>query len=196
MAAWTEPVGHWEPAIDVESHARELAAHSNHLGQWPPEDFETTPTDCYHGAGEYWLTQHGVGAVRFFADRPEYFAYPDLHGDREWFERVVRQSWMPAIYQVWHRQVIHAAAVVHLDTRRLILLVGATGAGKSTLAYGLGREAGWQMVSDDTLAFAHDGNNLEFFPIRPYARLREHTAARSTAGRAFRRSRFDGRLGR
>lgn len=177
MKDWTEPVGHWEPAIDVESHARRVAAHSAHIGQWPPEEFETTPTDCYRSAGEYWLMQAGVGAVRFLEERPEFFAYPDHRADFNWFHRVVRNSWMPAVYQIWRRQVIHAAAVVHVATRRLILLVGSTGTGKSTLAYGLGREPGWQMIADDTLAFACDDGRVDFFPIRQYARLRRQTAA-------------------
>ena len=60
---------------------------------------------------------------------------------------------MPAVYQVWGRQVLHASAVAQNGTGRVLGFTGPSGAGKSTIAYGLGQRAGWAHVADDTLAF-------------------------------------------
>jgi hypothetical protein len=147
------------------------------LSQWAPAPFESAPTDCFKVDQTYWVWQAGVGGLRFVADRPEFFAFPTSEVEPAWFKRVVLHSWLPAIYQVWGRQVLHASAVVRSEAGELAAFVGTSGAGKSTIAYSLGRRAGWRMVSDDTLAFACEGEHLELYPLRQEVRLRVATAA-------------------
>src|SRR5579863_108747 len=108
-APWTEPKAHWEPPLDSEAHLRWLAAHGTRICQWPPAPSETAPTDCFQIDQTFWLWQAGVGGLRFRADRPEFFAFPSSGSNLAWFERVVMHSWLPAIYQVWGRQVLHAS---------------------------------------------------------------------------------------
>jgi hypothetical protein len=173
---WTEPVAHWEPALDSPSQSKWLADHGVRLGQWAPAPFETSPTDCFKVDQTYWLWQPGVGGIRFRADRLEFFAFPCPEAKPAWFEQVVTRSWLPAIYQVWGRQVVHASAVVHETSGDVLAFVGPTGAGKSTVAYGLSRRPGWRMVADDTLAFSGAEGCVVLHPLRQVVRLRPATA--------------------
>ena len=50
--------------------------------------------------------------------------------------------------------MLHASAVACAASGRTVAFTGATHAGKSTTAYGMGRRPGWQPVCDDTLAFS------------------------------------------
>lgn len=126
---------------------------------------------------EYWLWQAGVGGLQVFADRPEFVAYRSADVGREWFERLVQRSWLPAVYQVWGRQVLHASAACRRDSATAVAFVGTTGAGKSTLAYALGRRPAWQQLSDDSLAFSRRGEAVSLHPLRNDVRLRPATVA-------------------
>lgn len=174
---WTEPIAHWESARNSAVHVGWLAAHGTLVCRWPAAPFEAAPTDCFKVDQTFWLWQAGVGGIRFRADRPEFFAFPSSDVNPAWFERVVLHSWLPAIYQVWGRQVLHASAVVKEQSGELSAFVGPSGAGKSTIAYSLGRRAGWRMVSDDTVAFSCAGGRLALYPLRQSVRLRPATAA-------------------
>lgn len=176
MGPWIEPVAHWEPPLDSAAHAKWLAQQGSRICQWAPAPFEASPTDCFKVDQTYWLWQGGVGGIRFQADLPEFFAFPSPDVEPVWFHQVVTRSWLPAIYQVWGRQVVHASAVVREATGAVVAFVGPSGAGKSTVAYGLGRRDGWQMVSDDTLAFSCVGGLVALHPLRQVVRLRPSTA--------------------
>jgi hypothetical protein len=174
---WTEPQAHWERALDSAAQSQWLEEHGVRLSQWAPAPFERTPTDCFKVDHTYWLWQAGVGGLRFAIDRPEFFAFPASDVEPAWFKRLVLRSWLPAIYQVWGRQVLHASAVVRSERGELAAFVGTSGAGKSTIAYSLGRRAGWRMVCDDTLAFSCEGERIALYPLRQEFRLRVATAA-------------------
>jgi hypothetical protein len=176
VGPWTEAVAHWEPALDSAAQSRWLAQEGVRLCQWAPTPFESSPTDCFQVDQTYWLWQAGVGGIRFTAEFPEFFAFPCPDVDPAWFTQVVTRSWLPAIYQVWGRQVVHASAVAREKSGRVVAFVGPSGAGKSTVAYGLGRRAGWQMVSDDTLAFSRIDGRVALHPLRQTVRLRPATA--------------------
>jgi hypothetical protein len=177
VASWTTPTAHWEPPVNSASHSKWLVEHGELLGRWDPAPFETSPTDYYRVDAAYWLWQAGVGGLRFSADAPAYFACPCEGADLAWFRQVVTRSWLPAIYQVWGRQVLHASAVMSVARSEVTAFVGPSGAGKSTLAYGLGLREGWRMVADDTLAFAVASGSVSLFPLRQEVRLRAPTAA-------------------
>jgi DNA polymerase III delta prime subunit len=81
------------------------------------------------------------------------------------------------VYPVWGRQVLHASAVVRSADGSVLAFAGPTGAGKSTLAYALAMRPGWTQLSDDTLAFACEGDDLVLHPLQNDARLRPATAA-------------------
>jgi hypothetical protein len=172
----TEPVAHWEPALDSPSQSKWLTDNGVRLGQWAPAPSETSPTDCFKVDQTYWLWQPGVGGIRFRADRLEFFAFPCPEVEPAWFEQVVTRSWLPAIYQVWGRQVVHASAVVREASGDVLAFVGPTGAGKSTVAFSLGRRAGWRMVADDTVAFSRAAGRAVLHPVRQVIRLRPATA--------------------
>jgi hypothetical protein len=183
---WMEPIAHWESALDSAVQSRWLAEHGTRVCQWAPTPFEASPTDCFQIDRTFWLWQAGVGGIRFRSDLPEFFAFPSSDADPAWFERVVLHSWLPAIYQVWGRQVLHASAVLREPGGEVIAFVGPSGAGKSTIAYSLGRRSGWRMVCDDTLAFSCDGPGIALYPLRQEVRLRPATSARyGRAGEVF-----------
>jgi len=92
--------------------------------------------------------------ISFFEDRPQLTAFPSAQVDPDWFNHLVTRSWLPAIYQIWGRQVLHASAVARSADGSAVAFAGPSHAGKSTMAYGLGRRSGWSLVSDDTLAFS------------------------------------------
>jgi hypothetical protein len=154
MRPWTEPVVDWRSGTDsVAQHARLLTA-GELLATWAPAPFEKTATDCFRIGEEYWVWQPGVGGISFFEDRPQLTAFPSAQVDPDWFEHLVTRSWLPAIYQIWGRQVLHASAVARSADGSAVAFAGPSHAGKSTMAYGLGRRSGWSLVSDDTLAFS------------------------------------------
>ncbi len=178
--SWVEPGVEWRADIDVVSLQQRFANEGELLATWPAAPFESTSTQCFRLGNDYWIWQSGVGGVRFCANAPSLLAYPSAEVDRSWFQHLVSRSWLPAIYPIWGRQVIHASAVARVGTGDAVAFTGPSCAGKSTTAYGLGRRAGWRPVSDDTLAFscAHTatGLHIRLHPLRNDARLRPPSA--------------------
>lgn len=167
----------WLDPLDDAAHLQWLAREGELLTRWPPAPFEHTPTDCFRLGDEFWIWQPGVGGIHFPASRPEISAYPSAEVDRPAFQQIVLRSWLPAIYQVWGRQVLHAGAVASLATGHVLAFAGPSGAGKSTLAYGLAQRFGWIQVADDTLAFSPAATGIALHPLLNDARLRPATAA-------------------
>jgi len=92
----------------------------------------------------------------------------------------VSRSWLPAIYPLWGRQVLHASAVACMSTGDAVAFTGPTHAGKSTTAYGIGRRQGWRPICDDTLAFSLGrtaaAGGVHLHPIPNDSRLRPESA--------------------
>jgi hypothetical protein len=174
---WAEPVLEWSAALDYAALQDRLQRDAELLTTWPVAPSETFPTDCYRLGEHYWISQRGVGAVRFTALEPQLSAFPFPDSDTSWFREVVQRAWLPAIYPFWGRQVIHASAAGPSDTGDVIAFTGPTLAGKSTTAYAMGRRAGWRLISDDTLAFTTlPGDRIRLHPLRNEARLRPASA--------------------
>jgi hypothetical protein len=167
----------WHPSTDARRRHQQCADGCAVLARWDAAPFETDPTDCFVRDDAYEIWQPGVGGLRFSpADRVAH-AEPDHGVDPAWFERVVTRSWLPAVYQVWGRQVLHASAAVHDATGRVLVFTGPSGAGKSTLAYSLAQRRGWSQIADDTLAFSIEASAVVLHPLPNEARLRPATAA-------------------
>ncbi len=177
MERWIEPTVEWRSGTDCEVQRHWLVEHGTLLITWPAAPGEQTVTDCFQVGDDYWIWQLGVGGVRFRSDRPHVVAYPSPQGDSRWFQQVVSRSWLPAVYPFWGRQVLHATAVASLVTGGVLGFVGPSLAGKSTIAYGLGRRAGWTLVCDDTLVFSSADGALTLHRVENEARLRPASAA-------------------
>ncbi len=155
MEFWTEPLAEWRTGVDSVARYDELVERGTLLATWPALPFEDTATECFQIGQEYWIWQVGVGGICAFADRPAFVAYPSPEVDRTWFDRLITRSWLPTVYQIWGRQVLHASAVASRSSGEVVAFTGPSGAGKSTMAYGLGRRPRWALICDDTLAFSH-----------------------------------------
>lgn len=173
--------------LDVDAAHAHLA-HAEHLATWPITEFDTTETHCYRAGDRIWIWQPDVGAARVSLERPQLTAWTWPDGDRERFRQVVTRSWLPAICTLWGRQVLHASAVLfdHVDGG-VVGFTGPTHAGKSTLAFGLARHAGWQLLADDTLVFSiaaspdrqvarRSTSRVPLHPLAQRARLRAPSA--------------------
>ena len=178
MPSWVLPAVRWQTVSPADDIVGWLAATGDHLVTWPPGPFEQTPTYCYRLGQQYWIWQPDVGGVAFTADRPDLLLQPLTDTDPLKFEQLVSRSWLPAVYPIWNRQVLHASAVAS-RTGDVIAFTGPSGACKSTTAYGLSQRTRWTMVADDTLAFScSDAANepIALHPLRSEARLRHATA--------------------
>jgi len=167
----------WRSGVDSVAQHRSLANVGQLLTTWQPAPFEESATDCFKVGDAYWISQPRVGGMRFFADTPACTAFPAADIDRAWFEDLITRSWLPAVYLVWGRQVLHASATVREADGRVLAFVGPSGAGKSTIAYGMSQRAGWRHVCDDTLAFSITPSTVALHPLRNDARLRPASAA-------------------
>jgi hypothetical protein len=172
---WVDPLINWGPALDA-AHFNELQAVREPLVTWPATEFDPTDTDCFSAGDDLWIWQPAVGAVRFRVDAPSVDAYPWPGAEHARFREIVTRSWLPAIYPLWGRQVLHASAVHCAGTGATVAFTGPTHAGKSTTAYGLQRAFGWQALSDDTLAFSHNGTSVRLHPLPNGTRLRPASA--------------------
>jgi hypothetical protein len=177
VTGWTQPAERWQEAHDPERQLAWLHASGVVVARWPALPTEPSPTECFQVGADYWLWQPGIGGLQALTDPPSFVAYRDHACPPERFEALVRRSWVPSVYQVWGRQVLHASAVAREDGERVVALVGPTGVGKSTLAYGLGQRPGWTQIADDTVAFSRDGDSIRLHPLLNHRRLRAASAA-------------------
>lgn len=174
--SWIEPTVDWQPTLDVDQRWANLRERGELIVRWPATEFDTTDTDCFTTGSDLWIWQPEVGAVRFRLDRPHITAWPWPGSDSSWFQQIVTRSWLPAIYPLWGRQVLHASAVQCIATEACVAFTGSTHAGKSTTAYGMQRRAGWRPIADDTVAFSAEGTAIRLHPIPNAARLRPASA--------------------
>jgi hypothetical protein len=162
LAPWNDATVQWQLGLDSVAHHARLEKEGERLAHWPPAPFETTATDCFRVGDDYWIWQPGVGGVTFREDDTKLVAFPSSQIGSAWFEYLIKRSWLPAIYQVWRRQVLHASAVVSRSSGDVYAFLGPSQAGKSTFAYGLAERESWNLLSDDTLAFSWNED-----PTRP-----------------------------
>lgn len=174
--SWVEPAIHWLDTLDISGTRTELSTDGQLLVTWPASEFDTTETDCFRLGDHIWIWQPEVGAVRFALHTPHLQAYLWPGADRAWFRQVVTRSWLPAIYPLWGRQVLHASALVYGAAGDTVAFAGATHAGKSTTAFGLRQRFGWPALCDDTLAFSLDDGQVRLHPLQNEARLRPASA--------------------
>ncbi len=176
-APWVDPTIDWQPTLSIERQLADLRSAGDLLVTWPATEFEQTDTDCFKAGDDLWIWQPDVGAVRFRLDTPHLTAWCWPGANPAWFRQVVTRSWLPAIYPLWGRQVIHASAVQCRATEVCVAFTGPTHAGKSTTAYALQRRSGWRALADDTVAFSIAGPLPALHPIPNEARLRPASAA-------------------
>jgi hypothetical protein len=175
--AWSEPTIDWLGTLDVHAVSAHIAASADRIGSWPVTEFDRTPTDLFREGDRIWIWQPDAGAVRFPLDEPRISAWEWPGGDRSWFRQLVTRSWIPAIYPLWGRQVLHASAAMCTATGDAVAFTGPTHAGKSTTAYGVARRSGWRLIADDTVAFSLADSRAILHPIAQDARLRPESAA-------------------
>ena len=174
---WAEPIARWHATSDSNVQYERLQRDGALITRWPQLPFESAPTDCFEIGSDYWIWQPGIGGIHCRSDRPEFDAHPSQEVAPEWFEQLVTRSWLPAVYPLWGRQVIHASAALFIATGDVVAFAGPSGAGKSTLAYGLGSRPGWRLLCDDTLAFSVLDGEVVLHPFKNESRLRPASAA-------------------
>jgi len=182
-ASWALPDIDWGTPLDAAGTSQRERPGTEPLVTWPPTEFDTTATDCFRQGDQIWIWQPLVGAVRFSLYEPRLSAFIWPGADAAWFRQVVTRSWLPAIYPLWGRQVLHASAVMCKAIAATVAFTGPTHAGKSTTAFGMSRRAGWRLLGDDTLAFsispdraAAQGAAVQLHPIPNESRLRPASA--------------------
>ena len=129
MTPWTEPRIEWHRGTDSVRHYQYLVNGAELLTRWEPAPFEISPTDCFRLGDAFWIWQPGVGGIQFNAAEPAVNAFPSDTVDSAWFEHLIERSWMPAVYQAWGRQVLHASAVAEKGSGRVVAFTGPSGAG-------------------------------------------------------------------
>ena len=151
---WSQPEIEWLEPFDAGAWQRATGSTRELLVTWPPTEYETTETHCFRTRDEFWIVQRDIGAVHFSLFEPRVRAHMWPGADEARFRQYVTRSWLPAIYPLWGRQVLHASAVVCPPSGAAVAFTGPTRAGKSTTAFGMSRRGAWVHAADDTLAFS------------------------------------------
>lgn len=178
-APWIQPEIEWREPFDPAAWEAATANTRHPLVTWPPTEYDTTETHCFRAQDDFWIVQHDIGAVHFTLFEPRVVAHVWPGADEARFRQYVTRSWLPAIYPLWGRQVLHASAVACPRSGVAVAFTGPTRAGKSTTAFGLSRRGAWVHAADDTLAFSIGEDAaapVRLHPIPNEARLRPATA--------------------
>lgn len=142
-----------------------------------PEGAIQTITDLRKTPTGYWLACNGIGAIEIDCKNKQILAYPAKETSEEEFNYFLIHNWLPLAYQAGGSQVIHASAVAHLESHKIILFCGESGSGKSTMAFGLGQRPSWHQIADDRLAFTvSNGSAIPLF-IPDSVKLRPASAS-------------------
>lgn len=127
-------------------------------------------------ATNYWIACHEFGAVSIHLDSYKIATYPRIGVDYVEFEQFVIHNWLPLAYQVSGIQVIHASAILNTEKKKIILITGDSGSGKSTIAYGLSKINQWAQIADDRAAFSIVDGKPQLVPIPDTINLRRPSA--------------------
>lgn len=119
----------------------------------------------YAAGGHYWAHLPGIASFRFHAKRSAVVAFPDPRVPVKFVEDAFRRNVLPLVVQLRGHEVLHASAISTSDG--VVGLCGATGTGKSTLAYGLAQR-GCTLWADDAvvLDIGEDGATALQVPFR------------------------------
>jgi hypothetical protein len=166
----------WQHGAGCAAHYAWLSRRGDRLVRWPAAPFESSHTDCFALGDDYWIWQPGVGGMRFSACHADIEVLSERGVDRDWFAYLVRRCWLPPLFQIRGRQVLHASAVMDETTGEAIVFSGPSGAGKSTIAYGMARRRGRQQLCDDAVAFSASRDAITLHPIDSDPRLRPASA--------------------
>src|SRR5215210_6817871 len=113
---WVHARIEWGGTLDAVTDALSKPVGAQQLTAWPATGFETTETDCFTVGDQIWIWQRDVGAVHFGLHVPVVAAFSWPGSDADRFRQLVLRSWLPAIYPLWGRQVLHASAVACTGT--------------------------------------------------------------------------------
>jgi hypothetical protein len=116
-----------------------------------------------------WMHFPGFATYRFSATRSEVTAFPMRPGRTDVVCDVYQRSVLPMVMQVQGHEVLHASAVLHGG--ELVAFCGRSGAGKSTIAYGLSRR-GYRQWADDTVALRRVDGRVRTIALPFGVRLR------------------------
>ncbi len=130
---------------------------------------------CQSRGGHHWLDLPGLAAFRFGDGGHCVSATPRPGVDPASVADAYRHSALPLVLQALGREVLHASAVV-ARRRVVVALCGASGSGKSTIAYGLHRR-GLAQWADDAVALDISDAAVEAVPLPFDVRLRPGPAA-------------------
>jgi len=147
------------------------------IDSWVQDNPSDPHSFCYKKDNTIWFLREDLGGIKFSNLNSNVHVYPANGIDRSWFKQLVVNDWLPGVYQYWGYQVIHASAVAHLNSSKVVAFVGSTGTGKSTFAYALGKRTGWQQINDDGVAFLPCQNSVKLLPIPNEIRLRPESVA-------------------
>lgn len=96
--------------------------------------------------GQDWRVHIPEGALRITPDGRHLRLFIE-GSDETFFKDLVSRRVLPRVVKLHGGHTFHAASLVRGG--RGILLMGSSGAGKSTMTLGLGLTAGWQILGDD-----------------------------------------------
>jgi hypothetical protein len=125
-------------------------------------------------SGNHWVRLPGVAVFGYDPELDEVMAFVDDGVDRSDVAEAYRRIVLPLIQQVRQSQVLHASGV--RATSGVVAFCGASGRGKSTLAYGLARR-GYPLWGDDAVCFTASDGGMEAIPLPFDLFLRPPTAS-------------------
>lgn len=148
------------------------------IASWIEEGDDSPLTVTYSASADArWIASPEIGSVRFTAEPDTVTFHPSDSANRESFIQYASRRWLPRVYNYWGFQVLHAASAYHRATHAVAAFCGPTFAGKSTLAYALGRRPGWAQLTDDVLALDRRDGGVYLRKIPSRISLRTTTAA-------------------
>lgn len=124
----------------------------------------------------FWLWCNSIGAACIDCDTLQIFSYPSQAISADKYIFFLNHEWLPMVFQICGTQVLHASALYHRDTNRVIAFCGDSGSGKSTFGFGFSKQNNWNQISDDSLAFRVENGLILLVNIPNQIRLRPESA--------------------
>ncbi|MGH7897296.1 MAG: hypothetical protein ACREQQ_05040 [Candidatus Binatia bacterium] len=123
----------------------------------------------YVAERRYWMHFPDLASFCFSKEAAEITAFPRSAGRDAIVRDVYRRSVLPMVMQVRGCEALHASAVV--ADHGSVAFCGASGAGKSTIAYGLALR-GYAQWADDSVVIERVGGEIRALALPFAARLR------------------------